>query len=98
MQSVSQDVGKICTVGLKYVEVASRITMGNLGSVLGTNNTSSTGRQANNEESRMALPSNTSPGTGITSLINAFRKTHLEMVMAIEGISIKRCFCLSKNV
>ncbi len=84
-------------MGSKYVEVAGRITMGNLGLVLGTNNMSNTGRQTNNRESRMTIPSNTSPGTGITSLTNVSRKTRLEMVVAMEGISIKRCFCLSKN-
>ncbi len=87
MQSVGRDVGRICTVGSKYVEVAGRIT-----------NTSSTGKQANNRESRMTLPSNTSPDTGITSLTNAFRTTRLEMVAAMEGMSIKRCFRSSKNV
>ncbi len=87
MQSVDRDVGRIRTVGSKYVEVAGRIT-----------NTSSTGRQANNGESRMTLPSNTSPGTGITSLTNTFQRTHLKMVAAMEGMSIKRCFRPSKNV
>ncbi len=80
-------MGRIRTVGSKYVEVAGKIT-----------NTSSTSRQANNGESRMTLPSNTLPGTGITSLTNAFRRMRLEMVAAMEGMSIKRCFCPSKNV
>ncbi len=87
MQSIGRDVGRIRTVGSKYVEVVGRIT-----------NTSSIGRQAHNGESRITLPSNTLPGTGITSLTNAIRKTRLEMIVAIEDISIKRCFRLSKNV
>ncbi len=79
MQSVGRDIGKTCTIGLKYVEVVGKIT-----------NTFSTGRQANNGESRIILLSNTSPGTGITSLTNAFQRTRLEMVAAMEGMSIKK--------
>ncbi len=62
-------------MGLKYVEIVGRIIIGNLGSVLETNNTSSTGRQAKNRESRMTLFNNTLPGTEITSLTNAFWRT-----------------------
>ncbi len=65
--------------------------MENLGFMLGTNNTSSTSRQANSGESKMTLPS-TSTVTGITSLINAFRRMRLEMVVAIRSMSINRCF------
>lgn len=86
MESVGQDVNRI-----------DKIIMENLKSVLRTNNISSISRQTNNREYKMTLP-NTLLGTGITSLPNTFRVTHLEIVVVIKGMAIKRCFCLSKNV